>query len=105
MKRRFSRKGFALALLIHFLATWWLFATSFRALAAWKRTGAAAEPLWPTISAWVLQPVSMFALHFLRLGLEPSGYFYFFMLPWMIIVAFCFGLLIPHFSRSTPQNI
>jgi|SRR6478609_3060138 len=104
MKRRFSKKAFALAFLIHFLGTWWLFAASVRALAEWKRTGA-ADPLGLTVWAWVLQPVSMFALHFLRLGLAPSGYFYFFMLPWMIIVAFCFGLLIPRFSRSTPRNI
>ncbi len=104
MKRRFSRKAFALVLLIQFLGTWWLFVASFRALAEWKRTGA-VDPLGLTIWAWILQPVSMFALHFLRLGLGPSGYFYFFMLPWMIIVALCFGLLIPCFSRSTPRNI
>ena len=78
MKRRFSKKTFALALLIHFLGTWWLFTASFVALAEWKRTGA-ADPVWLTIWAWVLQPVSMFALHFLRLGFGPSGYFYFFM--------------------------
>src|SRR5262245_9944350 len=41
MKSRFSTKAFALTLLIHFVATWFLFAASFRALAEWKRTGAA----------------------------------------------------------------
>jgi hypothetical protein len=44
MKRRFSRKVFALALLIHFLRTWSLFVASFRALTEWKRTGA-VDPL------------------------------------------------------------
>jgi hypothetical protein len=83
------QKAFALTLLIHFLGTWWLFAGSFRALADWKRTGV-ADPLWQTIWAWVLQPLSILRCISFDWALGPSGYFYFFMLPWMIIVAFLF---------------
>jgi len=97
MKSRFSTKAFALTLLIHFVATWFLFAASFRALAEWKRTGA-ADPLWLTASGWVVQPVSMFAVHSLPSGLGPSDCFYFLMLPWMITVAFGFGFLMPRLS-------
>jgi hypothetical protein len=96
--KRFSTKAFVLAFLIHFLGTWLLFAASFRALAEWKRAGT-ADPLWLMVFAWVWLPVSMFALHYLRLGLGPSDYFNFFMLPWMVVVALCFGFLIPHCMR------
>jgi hypothetical protein len=92
--KRFSTKAFV----IHFIGTWFLFAASFRALADWKRTGA-ADPLWLTLCASVWQPVSMFASHHLRLGLGPSDYFYFFMLSWMVVVALCFDLLIPRWLR------
>ena len=97
MKRRFSKKAFALALLIHFLGTWWLFAASFQALAEWKRTGA-ADPLWLTVSGWIVQPVSMFAVHYLKVGFGPSDCFYFLMVPWMVAVALCFGFLTPRIS-------
>src|SRR5919204_5603275 len=97
MMRRFSKTAFAATLIIHFLATWWLFAASFRALADWKRT-AAADSLWLTVSGWIVQPVSMFAVHYLRVGFGPSGCFYFLMVPWMVAVALCFGFFIPRLS-------
>ena len=97
MKLRFSIKAFALTFLIHFAATWFLFAASFRALAEWKRTGA-ADPLWLTVSGWVVQPLSMFTVHYLRSGFGPSDCFYFLMLPWMIAVALCFGFFAQRFS-------
>src|SRR5262245_37989135 len=104
MKRRFSGKAFALAFVAHLLATWWLFEASFRALAEWKRIGV-ADTGWLTVCAWVLQPVSMFAQHFFRLGWGPSRHFYFLMLPWMIIVALCFAFLVPRVRDSKRQNI
>jgi hypothetical protein len=104
MMRRFSKMAFAFAFTVHFLATWWLFAASFKALAEWKRTGA-ADPLWLTVCGWIVQPVSMFAVHCLRVGFRPSDYFYFLMLPWMIAVALCFGFVIPRFSTRGRQII
>jgi hypothetical protein len=104
MVKRFSTKAFVLAFVIHFLGTWFLFAASFRALAEWKLTGV-ADPLWLTLCAWVWQPVSMFALHHLLLGVGRSDYFYFLMLPWTAAVAFCFGFLIPRWMRRTQPII
>src|SRR6266480_2851920 len=104
MKSRFSTTAFALTLLIHFVTTWFLFAASFRALAEWKRSGA-ADPLWLTASVWVVQPVSMFAVHYLRSDFGPSDCFYFLMLPWMVAVALCFGFFTPRFSLRRHPTI
>ena len=104
MVRRFSKMAFALAFIIHFFATWWLFAASFQALAEWKGTRA-ADPLWLSVSGWIVQPVSMFAVHYLRVGFGPSKCLYFLMLPWMFAVALCFGFLIPRFSMKQRPSI
>ena len=97
MKKRFSVKAFIIALLIHLVATGLLADASERTYATWKRTGVAIDSVWPTVMAWVLQPIWMFASHY-HFD-HPSGAFDYrnplwFILPWIVFVAFCIGLLV-----------
>jgi hypothetical protein len=107
MKKRFSIKAFIIAMLIHLVATWWLWAQSERALAEWKRTGVEVVSVWSPLWAWILQPVMMFVSHYTRhhppaatpdifaTGPNPTD----FILPWIVFVGVCFGFLVPRLSR------
>jgi hypothetical protein len=109
MKKRFSAKAFIITILIHVVATGLLVDASERTYAAWKRTGVAIDSVWPTVMAWVLQPVWMFASHY-HFD-HPSGAFDYrsplwFIFPWIVFVAFCIGFLVPRVSgwRSRSSN-
>jgi hypothetical protein len=99
---RFSLKWFAIATVLHIVASivWMSFAlsASFAALDA-ERHGMPLPsfPLSLTVLSWILVPVPRLLSHYFHFG--PALYLYYLMLPWSACVGACFGFLVPRLSR------